>query len=265
MAKVKTKKTRIVPREINLQAWYYKEIRKQIRQMNKEVRNEISLIWKMNENPLAQDSTFAEFANNGINRLKDYWLHKFDTFAEEVAEEFAKRAEKNASTRLKNLLIEGGFAVKFTQTPKINNLLQVTVFENVNLIKSISPYYFTQVETIVMQGVKNGRDLRYISTSLQEQLGVSQRKAELIARDQSNKANFIISRARTLETGITRAIWVHIPGKKTSRETHRAMNGQEFDLREGLYDPAVNKKIFPGELINCNCTYRIIIPDTMRA
>lgn len=44
------------------------------------------------------------------------------------------------------------------------------------------------------------------------------------------------------------------------------MNGQEFDLREGLYDPdpKVRRKIQCGELIECFCLARPILPGITR-
>lgn len=65
-------------------------------------------------------------------------------------------------------------------TRQLNDILQATVAENVNLIKSIHTMYFDQVQTI-MQAVKNGRDMEYIRKELTERFGVSERKAKIIA------------------------------------------------------------------------------------
>ncbi len=39
------------------------------------------------------------------------------------------------------------------------------------------------------------------------------------------------------------------------------MNGKRFRLDEGLYDSAVGRKVLPGELVACNCTFRAVIPE----
>ena len=39
------------------------------------------------------------------------------------------------------------------------------------------------------------------------------------------------------------------------------MNGKHFSLVEGLYDRTAGKKVLPGELVNCRCTYRAVVPD----
>lgn len=178
-----------------------------------------------------------------------------------VIKKFAILAEKGAAVSLKSILKEEGFTVNFRMTRQLNDILQATVAENVNLIKSIHTMYFDQVQTVIMQAVKNGRDMEYIRKELTERFGVSERKAKIIARDQTNKAMQTISRARALETGITNARWVHIPGAKTSRETHKHFDGKPFDLNKGMYDKDVNKWVMPGELINCNCRFRLIVPS----
>lgn len=178
-----------------------------------------------------------------------------------VIKKFASRAEKGVAVSLKSILKEEGFTVDFRMTRQLNDILQATVAENVNLIKSIHTMYFDQVQTVIMQAVKNGRDMEYIRKELTERFGVSERKAKIIARDQTNKAMQTISRARALETGITKARWVHIPGAKTSRETHKRFDGKPFDLNKGMYDKDVSKWVMPGELINCNCRFRLIVPS----
>ena len=68
-----------------------------------------------------------------------------------------------------------------------------------------------------------------------------------------------LSESRRL--GVKVGIWVHIPGPKSSRKTHMQMNGKPFLLSEGLYDSNAGRKILPGELDGCNCTYRDFIPE----
>lgn len=131
---------------------------------------------------------------------------------------------------------------------QVYDILQATIAENVGLIKSIHTAYFEQVQTIVMQAVKNGRDMNYIKKELVDRFRVSERKAKIIARDQTNKAMQAISRARSLEAGIQEATWVHIPGAKMSRETHKHFDGKKFDLNKGMYDPDVGKFIMPESL-----------------
>ena len=269
MAKVKTKNSRQIPGNISLEVWYRNELLKMLSKISKATEKEILKVWKTNtpkmtlqaEQNAVNDSSPAVDLAAIIRRLKNYFDHYFYELEPKVARKFTERAKQSATVSLKNILKEEGFTVNFHLTRQMNDILQATVAENVNLIKSIHTMYFDQVQTVIMQAVKNGRDMEYIRKELTERFGVSERKAKIIARDQTNKAMQSISRARALETGITKARWVHIPGAKTSRETHKHFDGKPFDLNKGRYDKDVGRYVQPGELINCNCRFRLIVPS----
>jgi SPP1 gp7 family putative phage head morphogenesis protein len=145
-------------------------------------------------------------------------------------------------------------------TPAMRDIIQATVHENVSLIKSIPRQYLTQVEGLTMRSVQSGRDLGFLAKGLQKQFGVTKKRAALIARDQNNKATTMLNRARQTELGITEAIWVHSSAGKKPRPTHVKMNGKRYDVSEGMYDSHEGRYVLPGELINCRCTSRSVIP-----
>ena len=142
------------------------------------------------------------------------------------------------------------------------------VAENVSLIKSIARESLTQVEGVVLRSIEDGHDLETLTERLHKQFGVSERRAAMIARDQTNKATNNLSRQRLLSYGVTKGVWMHTSAGKTYRETHEldhthgGMNGQEYDIREGCFDPNpnVSRNIQPGELVNCRCVCRPLIP-----
>lgn len=277
MAKVKNKNSRQTSGNVGLQVWYRKELLKMMRDMSAKTEKELARAWKgalpkveleakqaAGETVTANDASPAVELTKVIKKLRKYFDTHFQELGEKVSKKFAARAKNGADVSLKAILKEEGFTVDFRMTRQLNDILQATVAENVNLIKSIHTMYFDQVQTVIMQAVKNGRDMEYIRKELTERFGVSQRKAKIIARDQTNKAMQTISRARALETGITKARWVHIPGAKTSRETHKHFDGKPFDLNKGRYDKDVGRYVQPGELINCNCRFRLIVPSVKK-
>jgi SPP1 gp7 family putative phage head morphogenesis protein len=155
---------------------------------------------------------------------------------------------------------KAGFTVEWRTTPEVNDILQASVAENVSLIRSIASHHLTQVEGIVMRSVTEGRDLSALSKDLQEQLGVTRRRAALISRDQNNKITSAIERARQDELGIEEAIWLHSHGGKVPRRTHVAMDGKRYKVRQGMWDADEKKWIWPGQLISCRCRSRSVIP-----
>lgn len=257
-----------MPGNISLEVWYRSELMKMLEKIAKKTEREVLKVWKNNTPKMtlqaeqaAKDSSPAVELSTLLTRLKNYFDRYFSELEPKVAKKFTSRAQKSATVSLRQILKEEGFTVNFRLTRQMNDILQATIAENVGLIKSIHTAYFNQVQEIVMQGVKNGRDMDYIRKELVDRYRISERKAKLIARDQTNKAMQTISRARSLEAGITEATWVHIPGAKMSREAHKNFDGKKFDLTKGMYDPDVGKWIMPGELINCNCRFKLVLPD----
>jgi len=151
-----------------------------------------------------------------------------------------------------------GWAVEFTMTPVVRDAFTASLAENVGLIKSIPIQYHQQVEGIVMRSYSAGRDLHTMVKDLQTLYPKVQNRAVLIARDQSNKANAVVNRARQLQLGIVEAIWMHSHAGKEPRPDHVAANGKKYKIAEGCL--ISGEFIQPGSLINCRCTCRPVLP-----
>jgi uncharacterized protein with gpF-like domain len=158
-------------------------------------------------------------------------------------------------------LRDAGYSVKFKMTREMRDVMDATINEQVSLIRSIPQQYLTQVEGMVMRSVQTGRDLGTLTKDLQQQFGVTRRRAAFIARDQNNKATASMTRVRQVKLGITEAIWVHSGGGKHPRPTHLKAGREKtkYDVTKGWFDPAVGKWIFPGELPNCRCVSRSVV------
>ena len=118
-----------------------------------------------------------------------------------------------------------------------------------------------RIQTAVVTSLDAGVNINDLEATLRGISGFSPRRAQLVAMDQTNKLNITVQRANDLSLGFTRAVWIHVPGEFTSRETHREFNGQEFDLQEGMYDIDVGHNVQCAELPYCRCVYRTIIPE----
>lgn len=203
--------------------------------------------------------TPADILKDAFDVLAKRWLKRFDDAASHLAGWFGTSAASRSDATLHQILRRSGFAVRFQMTPAMRDIVDATVHENVSLIKSIPQQYLTQVEGAVMRSVTAGRDLASLTKELREQHGVTKRRAKLIAHSQNNMATAAFTRVRQVEHGL-QAIWVHSHAGKTPRPTHLANNGKPYDPAVGWYDPAERKRIFPGELINCRCFSRTIVP-----
>ncbi|HEX2753734.1 MAG TPA: phage minor head protein [Alphaproteobacteria bacterium] len=238
-----------------IEAYYRRRLNVLIDEMAKSVQYWIEATYRQNTPRIAQDETPAEALRKSMKDLSSRWTKRFDEMASKMAGYFAQSVERRTTASLKKIMKDGGWTVEFKMTPAMRDVVDATVNANVSLIKSIPEQYLSQVEGMVMRSVQTGRDLGQLSKELQEQLGVTKRRAAFIARDQNSKATSALSRARELELGLDEAIWVHSGGGKHPRPTHLKAGREKtrFKISEGWLDPALGRLIQPGEEPNCRC------------
>lgn len=128
----------------------------------------------------------------------------FDAQAKRVAEGTVSRADAdNAEHFRKSVNQAVGVDFSLITKPKgMTDYLEASTAENVSLIKSIPQEYFQRVESIVLSGMKSGLAPTAIAKQIQEQTGVSARRAKLIARDQVSQLNSDLTRQRQIAAGI---------------------------------------------------------------
>lgn len=244
-----------------LTAAYRSRLDTLIEEMVNSVDYWIGASFKANEPNIAQDELPATALKAALRKLSRRWQKRFNDAAPKLADYFATAVEKRSSTALKNILKEAGLTVEFKMTAAQSDILHATINSNVDLIKSIPQQYLTQVQGAVMRSVQTGRDLGALAKELQDHHGVTKRRAAFIARSQNNMATASMTRARQVELGLTEAIWVHSGGGKHPRPTHlqAGRDKARYFTSEGWLDPAVGKRIFPGELPNCRCVSRAVV------
>lgn len=245
---------------------YQARLLRLVDEMANSVRYWIAAAYRQQDDRIAALSGLAEDARPGtvllevIRRLRRRWLKKFDDASLDLARYFAAHVHQRSSTELKKILKRAGMAVEFKVSRTVRDALGAIVYQNVALIRSIPEQYLAQIEGSVMRSVVAGRDLASLTQDLQQQHGVTRRRAEFIALDQNNKATAYINRIQNVEVGITRGIWRHSHAGKEPRPTHVANDGNEFDLVEGWLDPAIGRRILPGTEPGCRCFWSPILP-----
>jgi SPP1 gp7 family putative phage head morphogenesis protein len=260
LPKPKDRVLRPVRPNAGIELAYRKKLVSLIDEMANSISYWLKAAYRQNEPVIAQDELPSDVLRNAIRKLARRWTDKFDEAAQELAKYFAQDVSSRSDATLRRILKDAGISVEWKMTRAMRDILHATVAENVSLIKSIPQRYLASVESIVMRGVQTGRDLEQIAKDLQEQHGVTKRRAALIARDQSNKATASLTRARQLEIGLTEAVWVHSKAGKTFRHSHVEMDGKRYDIRQGMWDEDEGEWVLPGQLIGCRCFARSVIP-----
>jgi uncharacterized protein with gpF-like domain len=272
------KTARAVHANRGIEAAYRKRLERLIAEMNNSVQYWLEAAYKKYPPALvkviAEDAKPGEYAakmqewasvrspyakiNKVIEKLKQRWIDKFNDAAPKIAQSYLKDLYKASDSAFMQALKASGWTINFKLTPAIRDSFTASLAENIGLIKSIPEQYLTQVEGIVARSYTAGRDLGTMTKDLQALYPKIGKRAALIARDQSNKANAVVNRTRQLELGITEAIWMHSYGGKEPRPDHVAANGKVYKIAQGCL--ISGEYIQPGELINCRCVSRPILP-----
>lgn len=246
-----------------VEAAYYKALMSEIDEMQDSIVYWLKANYrKVEPQIVAQDASPASVLSSIMDKLTAQWRVKFNEVAAEMARRFVRSAQSHTDGAFSKHLRDSGFSVKFKPTKAIETAAQLSINENVTLIKSIASQHLGEVNGLVMRSAMAGRDLATLTTELQERYGVTKRRAAFIARDQNNKASAAITRTRQMSLGITEAEWAHSHGGKHPRESH-VKAGRErlrYRLDQGADVDGNGKLIFPGELPNCRCVARPIIP-----
>jgi len=110
-----------------------------------------------------------------------------------------------------------------------------------------------QIGDVVQDGFIRGLRHEEVADEIAERLGVMRSRANLIARDQTNKMNGQMTRNRYTDAGIYRYTWQTARDERV-RETHAELDGTEWDFRQ---PPAIGNC---GEPIQCRCVAEPIRP-----
>lgn len=252
----------VIPNE-GVRAWYQEQMQVMSRRMARDILRLMKRFYRPASKRLALDDDPIVTLRTVMKVWGRLWQKRFDDMAKEIAALFADRSQRHLDVAMRKRLKDAGFTVRFRPTERMVSAYRAVVAENVNLIRSIPREFLKDVESAVWSAVMRGGSMSELSTEIRAKYGVTYRRAALIARDQVAKSKAVMENARRADLGITEAVWQHSSAGKEPRPTHVAMNGKRFKIADGLYDSAEQKNVQPGELINCRCTSRAVIPDRL--
>ena len=254
----------VVLREIRpnagIEAAYRKRLQELLERMTADLLRKLKTTYHPVAEQIGMDDDPVVTLRRGMRLWRHLWVKRFDRMSEDIAQMFATRNQQNLDVAFRKRLKEAGFTVAFRPTERMTSAYRAVVAEQVNLIKSIPQQFLKDVESSVWANVMKGSDLHALSTDIRAKYGVSARRAAFIASDQNAKARAVFEEARRSELGIEEADWRHSGAGKHPRPTHVAMNGKRYKIKEGMWDPAVQKYIWPGTEPHCRCISRSVLP-----
>ena len=199
---------------------------------------------------------------------------------EQRMESIVRRQMQLTSAGVVKVMVKSGVPkerIILQTTPKIRNIFQASVYENINLIKSLPRQELKNVTSIVTEAILGGGNPTAIQEQLVHQFGVNRRRAKVIARDQLGKINSDTERARYEEQNIELFKWSTSNDRRVSGDPSgkypKAKIKCYFISRtqtkhgKGIYTLADGAtwagetKLYPGRShIQCRCTSIALIP-----
>jgi SPP1 gp7 family putative phage head morphogenesis protein len=251
-----------------LQDKYNQQLQALVSQMSEQVERSIKKLFngEAASDFFTQDASISSQARILTNSLLSTFNSLFSRRAKSIAEKMVSRADKTSKSSLHGSLkdLSGGLMIKTDIMPDaLGEALNAAVWENVELIKSISSDYLSNIQGAVMRSIQpGGGGLSELVPYMQKHKEITQRHARNIALDQTRKAFNICNSERMKAVGVKRFEWIHSGGGVHPRKEHIEMDGKIFDFDNlppigVMYGSVVHG--IPGQLPNCRCTMAPVI------
>lgn len=236
---------------------YERLIGKMTSAMYKDYARELKAVFRAND-VITIDASISAQARIVLRKLQQKWGRIFRRESPKIVDQIIGGIDKAAGDTLKQSLkqLSGGITLKTDEMPAaLNQAVSAAIAENVTLIKSIETQYHTQIEGSVMRSLQpGGRGLADVTGALQKYEGITDRRRNIIAKDQTRKIQAIISIERAKSAGIKKFKWLHSRGGSEPRPDHVAMNGNVYSYDDPpVIDRRTGERGFPGQAINCRC------------
>lgn len=204
------------------------------------------------------------FFNKNITYTKASFRAATKPIVEATEEDLRERKRKAMAKQVR-------FQIKLNaKTDKLElSQFEDAIEDNVNLIKTIPSKYFDKIGKAVELRTVGKMSRGALVKRIKELGNVTQRRAELIADDQTAKVTERMMLARCRNAGIKRVMWLHSSISMHPRDVHRrkwdghtgkfnrkpnGFNGYIFDIDKPPYDPVAKQYVYPAQLPNCKCT-----------
>lgn len=242
---------------IGAEAAYRKALRQMLRSLAKATNEQIipvverELLIRRQQSALIQDADFSAFEQLGK------WGEAFARVATDMVMrvltlESTKHTKKFLTNAKKTLGVDLSAVVR---QEDLEDVLETMATRNAGLIKGLSQQTVQRIQQTVTGSVLAGQPVKELRKQLAKDFGFSDRRATLIARDQTAKLTSDLNRIRHRQAGIEKYTWRTSHDERV-RPLHRKLDGRVYhydeptDAEQGLH---------PGQPINCRCVAIAIV------
>lgn len=251
---------------------YNAKLQRLVKQVKESISKEILPLVRQLAPEYTQDAVvttdaWSDLISNAMSFLFSKWQNeRVSAGASRIAGEFVQSSLKKSERDLKK---SAGIDV-FSGNSVLQDYLKASAQQNAQLIKSIPAKYLEEVQTLVMANMRSGMRPGYIEKALQEQFGVTQRRAKMIARDQTSKINGELAEKQQKGAGFEYFQWIDSDDSRV-RHRHRVIDEKVTAYGKGIYRwdnlPLSDKgvPIKPGSDYSCRCIARPVSAREVKA
>lgn len=243
----------------SVQSRYASALKKLSEQMVREYRKELDAVF---DDTVTTDASIASQARIRLNQLKARFMSLFTERSGEIVDNIFGQIDRFSEKSLGESLreISGGITIPTPKLPgDLSDAIKAATADNVALIKSIPEQFHLQIEGAVMRSIQpGGNGLQDVHKALTKYDGITKRRAEFIARDQTKKVTATYNSERVQAVGIEEFEWIHSGKTGNPRKLHKeVLNGKTFRFDDlPVIDERTGQRGLPGQLPNCDCGMR---------
>jgi SPP1 gp7 family putative phage head morphogenesis protein len=204
---------------------------------------------------------WADEIENEINQVTQIWNAEnpvVNRLADVVMKGVLRKADETIRADVKNRI---GLDIFFNNS-KLQDLLKVKTLEFGKLITNMGDDHITKISGIVSRGVTTGARAEEIAKEIFEVTKMTERRAQLIAIDQIQKANGVISQQRKEQLS-DEYIWRNMDDRKVRGNPnglYPKVKYSHWDREGKTYkwsDPPPDGH--PGKAVKCRCIAEAVI------
>jgi SPP1 gp7 family putative phage head morphogenesis protein len=249
-----------------VQVWYQTQLLALSRAMIADYQKEI-------ENVLDHPEVFSHFAADAaddvfkfvLKKLRKKWDDVFKGAAAKLSPEFVDKVDQTSKSSTWFSLSNAGIEAPVSQYQAGVAATKGAASDfNFTLITNVSKEVHEKVYTAVMLSLTSPdpeqQGKQGIVAALRDIGGFSEKRIELIARDQNAKLFSSLTIKRLDDAGVTHFKWLHSSAGKVPRQTHIDRDGVIYRIDDPrLWEGPKSDQGPPGWAINCRCRMRPMI------
>ncbi len=248
----------------DVERFYRAQLKSLVRMIKKEIEEGVIPVVKEEKAEYQADSvpTYDAWADRVIEAIRRISRRFVQGEFQEQYERLARRTVSMAEAETTDAFVKSvNKAVGVDIRPMLDEegmreYVQAASWQNAQLIKSIPEEYLKRVETAVVGGIRGGDAPSKIARNIREATGITRRRAELIARDQTAKLTGEISERRQKQAGVKYFKWITSKDERVG-DDHRRAARRDVGYGPGVYrwDNPPPEGV-PGNSTrpNCRCT-----------